>query len=87
MTKFFFFFAFIFFYSYLGYSQEETIKTEEQAKPLKRSYTTKSIALESAPKIDGIINDSAWDAVEWTSNFIENQPDNGTPPAEQTKLK
>ena len=87
MTKFFFFFAFIFFYSYLGYSQEETIKTEEQAKPLKRSYTTKSIALESAPKIDGIINDSAWDAVEWTSNFIENQPDNGTPPAEQTKFK
>ena len=87
MTKLTFLFTIILFCSNLGFSQEETTKTEEPAKPIKRSYTTKSISVESAPKIDGILDDKAWDAVGWTSDFIENQPDNGTPPTEQTKFK
>jgi len=87
MTKSSFFLTIIFFCSFLGLSQEETTKTDEQAKPVKRSYTTKSVPNESAPKIDGILDDTAWDAVDWATDFIENQPDNGTPPTEQTKFK
>ncbi len=80
MAKSAFLFIFSIFISILCFSQEET--TIE-----KRSYTTKSIANDKAPKIDGILDDAAWNIVEWTSGFIENQPDNGTPPTEQTKFK
>lgn len=51
-----------------------------------RTYTTKAIINES-PTIDGVLNDSAWDLVEWTTDYVENQPDVGTPPTEQTKMK
>ena len=53
----------------------------------KRSYTTKSIGTQTPPKIDGLIDDAAWDLVEWTSDYVEFQPDVGTPPTEQTKMK
>ena len=39
------------------------------------------------PKIDGILDDASWDSVEWATNFIENRPDENTPPTEQTKFK
>ena len=53
----------------------------------KRIYTTASISSYSTPVIDGILNDDAWNAVEWTTDYIENQPDENTPPTEQTKMK
>ena len=53
----------------------------------KRIYTTASISSYSTPEIDGILNDDAWNAVEWTTDYIENQPDENTPPTEQTKMK
>lgn len=53
----------------------------------KRSYTTKAIESESPPTIDGELNDAAWNLVEWTTDYIEFQPDVGTPPTEQTKMK
>ncbi len=53
----------------------------------KRTYTTKPIESNDPPKIDGLIDDSAWDIVEWTSDYVEFQPDVGTPPSEQTKMK
>ena len=53
----------------------------------KRSYTTTSIGDTAAPKIDGLIDDPAWDLVEWTTDYVEFQPDVGTPPTEQTKMK
>jgi hypothetical protein len=39
------------------------------------------------PEIDGLINEACWDTVEWTGDYIENQPDENTPPTEQTKFK
>jgi hypothetical protein len=60
---------------------------QEASKPEKRIYTTNEVSTENAPVIDGLINDSAWDTVEWSSDYVENQPDNGTPPTEQTKFK
>ncbi len=53
----------------------------------KRVYTTRPIPEHEAPEIDGLITEKAWDAVEWTSDYIENQPDENTPPSEQTKFK
>ena len=53
----------------------------------KRTYTTKPIQNNDPPKIDGLLDDSVWDIVEWTSDYVEFQPDVGTPPSEQTKMK
>ncbi|MBT8282071.1 MAG: carbohydrate binding family 9 domain-containing protein [Muriicola sp.] len=53
----------------------------------KRIYTTKPIGDVAAPKIDGDLNEKAWELVEWSGNFIEFRPDTGTPPTEQTLMK
>ncbi len=75
------------FFTLIGISQEDSEKKEEQSKPIKRSYTTKYIATEGAVKIDGIIDENVWDTVEWTSDYVQNAPDNGAAPTEQTKFK
>ena len=53
----------------------------------KRVYTTVSIGQNEPPSIDGNLNDEAWNLVEWTSDYVEFEPDVGTPPTEQTKFK
>ena len=53
----------------------------------KRVYTTTSVANMDPITIDGNLDDAAWDAVEWTSDYVEFQPDVGTDPTEQTKMK
>ncbi len=69
----------------LIFAQEEEQKKQEIVP--KRVYTTKYVAAENAPVIDGRLDDSSWNAVEWTSDYIENQPDENTPPSEQTQFK
>ncbi|MDD7915370.1 DUF5916 domain-containing protein [Polaribacter ponticola] len=51
----------------------------------KRIYTTKK--LKNTPVIDGDISDVAWDVVEWSTDFTEKSPDEGTEPTHQTKFK
>lgn len=53
----------------------------------KRFYTTKSLENNTSPTIDGLLTDASWDIVEWQTDFIENLPDENTPPTEQTKFK
>ncbi len=53
----------------------------------KRIYTTKPLNGTEAPVIDGVIDEAGWDLVEWTGDFIENEPDENTPPGQQTKFK
>jgi len=53
----------------------------------KRIYVTKPLKDLEPPAIDGQIDDASWDIVEWTGDFIENQPDENTPPSQQTKFK
>jgi len=65
-------------------AQEEGKKQE---KVPKRIYTTKALGQEKAPVIDGILEDAGWNIVEWTGDYIENQPDENTPPSEQTQFK
>jgi len=62
---------------------------KSQEKPLipKRIYTTKVIADADSPVIDGVIDEGSWDLVEWSSDFVEREPDENTAPSEQTKFK
>jgi hypothetical protein len=53
----------------------------------KRVYTTKSLENIESPIIDGLLTDNGWDVVDWQTDFIENLPDENTPPTEQTKFK
>ncbi len=80
MKPFLFFCMGFFCFSFIGFSQEGT-----ESIP-KRIYTTNTFEGE-APKIDGILNDTSWDSVDWATDFIENRPDENTPPTEQTKFK
>ncbi len=64
-----------------GFSQETTTKT----KVPKRIYTTKKLV--KVPVIDGNISEDAWNVVEWSSDFTEKDPDEGTPPSHQTLFK
>ncbi|MAY21910.1 MAG: hydrolase [Flavobacteriaceae bacterium] len=78
--------ATLLFYSGFLFSQDEkpdsTTKTYE-----KRVYTAASIVGTGSITIDGKIDEGAWNVVEWTTNYTEFEPDVGTPPTEQTKMK
>jgi len=63
------------------------IAQKSENKTPKRIYTTKFLGQEKAPVIDGQLNDSSWDIVEWDGDFIEWRPDENTPPHQQTKFK
>ncbi|AQS94150.1 hydrolase [Polaribacter sp. BM10] len=68
------------FSAFCLYAQEAS-----QTKVPKRIYTTKK--LKKVPIIDGDVSDDAWNVVEWSSDFVEKSPDEGTPPAHQTMFK
>ncbi|MCW5518925.1 carbohydrate binding family 9 domain-containing protein [Aureitalea sp. L0-47] len=69
------------------YAQSESSNDSKPVSYEKRVYTTASVAGLEPISIDGVLDDTAWDAVEWTSDYVEFQPDNGTEPTEQTKMK
>ncbi len=52
----------------------------------KRKYTTARISGES-PKIDGLIDDVAWEQVSWENYFTQYQPFNGGKASQQTAFK
>ncbi len=60
---------------------------EQQTSVPKRIYTTKVVSNDNVPLIDGLLNDASWNLVEWGTDFIENEPDENTPPSYQTKFK
>ena len=64
------------------FSQENQGKHE----PLpKKIYNTNRIT--EAPKIDGLIDEAAWDAVEWGGDFTQWLPEEGAAPAQKTVFK
>jgi hypothetical protein len=79
--RFFFLFLSLFIFFSSNLSSQENLNN----KIPKRIYTTKK--LKQVPIIDGDVSDKAWDAVEWSSDFTEKDPDEGTPPAYQTMFK
>ena len=52
----------------------------------KKTYHT-SRFVGHAPKIDGIIDDQAWNAVDWAGEFTQWEPHNGAPPSQNTEFK
>ena len=58
------------------------------AKPdtLKRIYVTRQIN-PHAPQIDGVLNDPAWESVEWGSDFTQREPNDGAEPSQETAFK
>ena len=52
----------------------------------KRTYTTKKIQGQ-APRIDGILNDEAWDQVRWSGDFLQREPYENQPATEDTEFK
>ncbi|PHR68826.1 MAG: hypothetical protein COA67_12280 [Lutibacter sp.] len=55
------------------------------AQETKKSVTTKRVS--NPPKIDGKLDDSAWDGVEIATNFVMFRPERGTPAPENIKTK
>ncbi|WP_421808011.1 DUF5916 domain-containing protein [Flagellimonas sp.] len=54
---------------------------------VKKTYTTHDLGEYAAPTINGVLEDEAWNLVEWAGDYIEWQPDENTPPSHQTKFK
>jgi hypothetical protein len=57
----------------------------QEADP-KRAYSTQRVEGE-APIIDGLLDDEAWNAVEWAGDFIGHRPDYKAVPSQQTQFK
>lgn len=53
----------------------------------KKTYTTRALGSEGPPEINGVLDDPAWNLVEWADDYVEFQPDENTPPTFQTKFK
>ncbi|HZK97039.1 MAG TPA: sugar-binding protein, partial [Prolixibacteraceae bacterium] len=51
----------------------------------KKTYQTSFT--KTAPEIDGLMNDSCWNTVAWSSDFIQSQPYENKPPTQQTSFK
>jgi len=60
------------------FSQDETIE--------KKSYLTTRVN-GVAPLLDGLINEEAWDQVEWGRDFVQFQPNEGEAPSQPTNFK
>ncbi|HUR31670.1 MAG TPA: DUF5916 domain-containing protein [Saprospiraceae bacterium] len=68
-------------------SQESGIEPNlTSAGIVRRQYHTQRLE-EDAIKFDGLPDEAVWDKVEWSSDFTEREPDNGTIPSQQTSFK
>jgi hypothetical protein len=75
------------FILHFAQAQNETSTDTTTTNYEKRVYFTASVADKEPIKMDGMLDDIAWDTVEWTTDYVEFEPDNGTSPTEQTKMK
>ncbi len=64
----------------------QTVVSQNTRVP-KKVYTTQDIKQQKPPLIDGVLDDVSWETVDWGVDFIENEPDENTPPTFQTKFK
>lgn len=53
----------------------------------KRIFTSKPIESKQAPLIDGKLNEETWSSENWTSDFIQREPNENAAPSEQTAFK
>lgn len=77
--------VFVFAAPFIGFSQEEKLTDVLKDVP-KKIYITKQISGEK-PSIDGLLNDAAWDAVEWGGDFQQLESNDGGAPVVPTQFK
>ncbi|NNE27990.1 MAG: carbohydrate binding family 9 domain-containing protein [Saprospiraceae bacterium] len=65
---------------------ENSFAQSEQDSIVRRVYQTTRIQ-GSSPTIDGILDDQAWEQVAWATDFLENEPNNGGSPSQETAFK
>jgi hypothetical protein len=58
---------------------------EPAAAPPRRAY--EATRARTAPKLDGRIDDPAWQDAAWTGDFVQREPKEGVPPTAQTQFK
>jgi Domain of unknown function (DUF5916)/Carbohydrate family 9 binding domain-like len=63
------------------------IAQESEITNPKRTYTTNAVTNNMPLTINGLLDEKSWDTVVWATDFIENDPDENTPPTYQTKFK
>ncbi|MBC8112075.1 MAG: hypothetical protein H7Y04_13535, partial [Verrucomicrobia bacterium] len=68
--------------SLLIFAQNEK---KEQTPIEKKKYVTQK--LDIPIKLDGVLDDKAWEAVEWGGDFITYQPNEGKAPHQPTNFK
>ncbi len=51
-----------------------------------RTYTTSKLT-GTPPEIDGVLDDPAWQILEWEGDFIQHQPNNGEKASQKTAFK
>ena len=63
-----------------------SLAAQEAAAPApRRTYEAARAA--AAPRIDGRIDDAAWQGAAWTGDFLQREPAEGVPPTAQTQFK
>ncbi|MGB0864019.1 MAG: DUF5916 domain-containing protein [Saprospiraceae bacterium] len=58
----------------------------DSSKTKQRHYQTTKVTTQP-PAIDGLLEDEAWKSVDWSSGFIQRQPNEGEKPQNQTSFK
>lgn len=66
----------------LGFSLCGAIFLTGQENSERKAYFTKRIE-GAAPKIDGTLDDQAWDAVPWAGDYVQFEPDQGPNPVKK----
>ena len=64
-----------------------TLSAQEPDSIPTKTYTTTYLKNNNSIKIDGLIDEVDWDLVEWSGNYVEQQPDPNTTPTEETLMK
>ncbi len=73
-------------FSLLCFAIYQSAGQDSQESPEKRIYTT-AMVTDVPPVIDGLLDDEAWDLVEWGGGFIGHRPNYMSTPSEQTQFK
>lgn len=68
---------------FCGFSLTTQDSIEVNERP---EYTTSRVTGE-APVIDGILDEAAWETVEWGGDFNQRQPDDAAPVTQETAFK
>ena len=66
---------------------QQTPSTKYNPKYDQKTYTTQRLEGSLKPNIDGKITEALWNIVPWAGDFIEQEPDENTPPSQETQFK